>query len=269
MSKPIIAYTRVSTQKQGQSGLGLEAQQAAIARFCAAEGYTVVKTFTEIETAKGADALDRRPQLKSALKQAAAYKSSIVVAKLDRLSRDVAFISGLMAQGVPFIVTEIPNADPFMLHIYAAVAEQERTKISERTKAALAAAKASGSSSATRTARSRSPPRSSSRGWRRCASGPMLGPSSSATSLSNTLARAPTPSPKALNERGYCRRPAAASGRRARSSTFAHAWRLRREPTCSAIMRGARHGSARPASRRNLAPRVSRGGARARARHCY
>jgi DNA invertase Pin-like site-specific DNA recombinase len=144
MSKPIIAYTRVSTQKQGQSGLGLEAQQAAIARFCAAEGYTVVKTFTEIETAKGADALDRRPQLKSALKQAAAYKSSIVVAKLDRLSRDVAFISGLMAQGVPFIVTEIPNADPFMLHIYAAVAEQERTKISERTKAALAAAKARG-----------------------------------------------------------------------------------------------------------------------------
>ena len=67
-----------------------------------------------------------------------------MVAKLDRLSRDVAFISGLMAQGVPFIVTEIPNADPFMLHIYAAVAEQERTKISERTKAALAAAKARG-----------------------------------------------------------------------------------------------------------------------------
>ena len=68
----------------------------------------------------------------------------MVVAKLDRLSRDVAFISGLMSEGVPFIVTEIPNADPFMLHIYAAVAEQERTKISERTKAALAAAKARG-----------------------------------------------------------------------------------------------------------------------------
>lgn len=144
MSKPIVAYIRVSTQKQGQSGLGLESQQAAIERFCAAEGYSVVKTFTEIETAKGADALERRPQLKSALRQASAYKSSIVVAKLDRLSRDVAFISGLMAQGVPFIVTEMPNADPFMLHIYAAVAEQERTKISERTKAALAAAKARG-----------------------------------------------------------------------------------------------------------------------------
>jgi DNA invertase Pin-like site-specific DNA recombinase len=144
MRKPIVAYIRVSTQKQGQSGLGLEGQQAAIERFCAAEGYEITRTLVEIETAKGVDALERRPQLKAALKRAAAYKCSVVVAKLDRLSRDVAFISGLMAQGVPFIVTEIPNADPFMLHIYAAVAEQERTKISERTKAALAAAKARG-----------------------------------------------------------------------------------------------------------------------------
>ena len=144
MNKPIITYIRVSTQKQGQSGLGLESQQAAIERFCAAEGYAVTQSFTEVESAKGADALDRRPQLNAALKRAAVYRCPIVVAKLDRLSRDVALISGLMAQGVPFIVTEIPNADPFMLHIYAAVAEQERTKISERTKAALAAAKARG-----------------------------------------------------------------------------------------------------------------------------
>ena len=80
MSKQIIAYTRVSTQKQGQSGLGLEGQKAAIARFCAAEGYAVTQTFTEIETAKGVDALERRPQLKSALRRAAAYKCPIVVA---------------------------------------------------------------------------------------------------------------------------------------------------------------------------------------------
>src|SRR5215204_2032644 len=144
MSRPIIAYIRVSTARQGQSGLGLEAQTAAIERFCAAKGYELSQSFTEIETAKGDDALERRPQLKAALRRASAYKCPIVVAKLDRLSRDVAFISGLMAQGVPFVVTEIPNADPFMLHIYAAVAEQERTKISERTKAALAAAKARG-----------------------------------------------------------------------------------------------------------------------------
>ena len=144
MSKPIIAYCRVSTQKQGASGLGLEGQRAAIVRFCATEGYEVAQTFIEIETAKGADALDRRPQLGAALRRASAYRCPIAVAKLDRLSRDVHFISGLMTKRVPFIVTEHPRADPFMLHIYAAVAEAERTKISERTKAALAAAKARG-----------------------------------------------------------------------------------------------------------------------------
>jgi DNA invertase Pin-like site-specific DNA recombinase len=144
MTRPIVAYMRVSSPKQGHSRLGLEAQQVAIAQFCLAEGYEVSQTFAEVESAKGPDALDRRPQLKAALKRAAAYRCPVVIAKLDRLSRDVAFISGLMAQGIPFIVTEMPNADPFMLHIYAAVAEQERLKISERTRAALAAAKARG-----------------------------------------------------------------------------------------------------------------------------
>ena len=98
-----------------------------------------------MESCKGADALDLRPQLAAALSAARKAKCSIVVAKLDRLSRDVAFVSGLMAQRVPFIVAELGrDADPFMLHLYAALAEKERRLISERTKAALAAKKASG-----------------------------------------------------------------------------------------------------------------------------
>lgn len=140
-----IAYIRVSTQRQGKSGLGLEAQKAAIARFCEAEGFGLAGEFVEVESGKGADALALRPVLNDALKAAQKLKAVIVVAKLDRLSRDVAFISGLMAQRVKFVVTELgAEADPFMLHIYAALAEKERSLISQRTKAALAAAKARG-----------------------------------------------------------------------------------------------------------------------------
>jgi DNA invertase Pin-like site-specific DNA recombinase len=143
--KPIIAYIRVSTQQQGKSGLGVEAQGAAIMRFAEAEGFLVSQVFTEVETGKGSDALEKRPQLAAALAEAKRLKCSVVVAKLDRLSRDVAFIAGLMAQRVPFIVCDLGvNADPFMLHIYAAVAEKERRMIGERTKNALAAAKARG-----------------------------------------------------------------------------------------------------------------------------
>ena len=143
--KPIIAYCRVSTDRQGKSGLGLEAQRDAIARFVEANGFHVMGEEIEVETGKGADALDRRPKLKSALDLAKKHKCSIVVAKLDRLSRDVHFISGLMTNRVAFIVAELgPDVDPFMLHIYAAVAEKERALISQRTKAALAAAKARG-----------------------------------------------------------------------------------------------------------------------------
>ena len=97
------------------------------------------------ETGKGSDALDRRPQLAAALAAAKAAKCSVIVAKLDRLSRDVAFVAGPMAQRVPFIVAELGwDADPFMLHLYAALAEKERRLISERTKAALAAKKSAG-----------------------------------------------------------------------------------------------------------------------------
>ena len=140
-----VAYLRVSTQRQQRSGLGIEAQRAAIERFAEAESLTIIAEFVEAETGKGADALDRRPQLAAALATAKAAKCCVVVAKLDRLSRDVAFVAGLMAQRVPFIVAELGrDADPFMLHLYAALAEKERRLISERTRAALAAKKAAG-----------------------------------------------------------------------------------------------------------------------------
>jgi DNA invertase Pin-like site-specific DNA recombinase len=143
--KHAIAYYRVSTQQQGRSGLGIAAQQAAVARFCEAEGYELQGSYTEVETGKGCDALDRRPQLSAALAAARKARCPVIVSKLCRLSRDVAFISGLMAQRVPFIVTELgADADPFMLHIYAALAEKERALISARTKAALAAKKQRG-----------------------------------------------------------------------------------------------------------------------------
>src|SRR4030088_1671562 len=140
-----VAYLRVSTQQQQRSGLGIEAQRAAIERFAAAESLLITAEYSEFETGKGADALDRRPQLAAALAAARRAKCSIVVSKLDRLSRDVAFVSGLMAQRVPFIVAELGrDEDPFMLHLYAALAEKERRLISELTSAALQAKKASG-----------------------------------------------------------------------------------------------------------------------------
>jgi DNA invertase Pin-like site-specific DNA recombinase len=141
----MIVYYRVSTQKQGRSGLGLEAQRGTVTRFAEAEGLSIAAEFIEVETGKGSDALARRPQLAAALAAAKKLKCAVIVAKLDRLSRDVAFIAGLMAQRVPFIVAELgADADPFMLHIYAALAEKERRMISERTRHALAAAKARG-----------------------------------------------------------------------------------------------------------------------------
>jgi DNA invertase Pin-like site-specific DNA recombinase len=141
VKKPAVAYIRVSTKGQGKSGLGLDAQRDTVARFANAEGFHIVQSFDEVETAKG-DTLARRPQLAAALKVARKLKGPVIVAKLDRLSRDVHFISGLMSEKVPFIVAELgADTDPFMLHIYAALAEKERRLISERTKAGLAAAK--------------------------------------------------------------------------------------------------------------------------------
>jgi DNA invertase Pin-like site-specific DNA recombinase len=141
--KTAIAYIRVSTQKQGKSGLGLEAQQALIQRFADQEGILIAQTFTEIQSGKDDD--QKRPQLSAALEAARKAKAPVVVAKLDRLSRDVHFISGLMKHRVSFIVADLgADTDPFMLHIYAALAEKERRMISERTKQALASAKANG-----------------------------------------------------------------------------------------------------------------------------
>ena len=141
--RPAIGYIRVSTSKQGRTGLGLEAQQEALQRFAEAEGFAFAETFTEVESGKHGD--DHRPELAKALERARKAKAPIIVAKLDRLSRDVHYISGLMKHRVPFIVTELgADTDPFMLHIYAALAEKERRMISERTKAALRAAKERG-----------------------------------------------------------------------------------------------------------------------------
>jgi DNA invertase Pin-like site-specific DNA recombinase len=145
MSENVISYCRVSTVRQGKSGLGLEAQRTTIKRFADAEGLNIARELVEIETGAGTDALDLRPQLRLALDMARRLKCPIVVAKLDRLSRNVAFISSLMESRVAFVVAELGNAVPsFMLHIYAAVAQEERRIISERTRAALAAAKARG-----------------------------------------------------------------------------------------------------------------------------
>jgi DNA invertase Pin-like site-specific DNA recombinase len=140
-----IGYVRVSTTSQGRSGLGLEAQRAAIAQFAHSEGLKISEVFEEVETGSGSDALERRPKLAAALLAARKSKSPVLVAKLDRLSRDVHFISGLMAHRVEFVVCDLGRqSDPFVLHLYAALAEKERGMIAARTKSGLKAAKRRG-----------------------------------------------------------------------------------------------------------------------------
>ncbi len=141
-----VAYVRVSTTRQGQSGLGLEAQREAVERYLNGGDWQLLETFTEVETGKGADALDKRPQLRAALAYAKKHKATLIIAKLDRLARNVHFVSGLLEQrsGVPIIAADMPDADVTMLQIYAVMAEREARVIGERTKAALAAAKARG-----------------------------------------------------------------------------------------------------------------------------
>ncbi|HEY9217263.1 MAG TPA: recombinase family protein [Phenylobacterium sp.] len=140
----VVAYYRVSTERQGRSGLGLDAQRDTVLAYLNGGDWKLIAEFTETETGKGSNALAKRPELRSALDTARRAKATLVIAKLDRLARNVHFISGLMESGVPFVAADMPTADRFQLHIYAALAEREAKLISERTKAALAAAKARG-----------------------------------------------------------------------------------------------------------------------------
>lgn len=136
-----IAYYRVSTRKQGQSGLGLEAQREAVARHIAACGGKLIAEYTEVESGKRAT---NRPQLASALSHARGKSATLVIAKLDRLARNVAFTAALMESGADFVCCDNPNANRLTIHILAAVAEDEARRISERTTAALAAARRRG-----------------------------------------------------------------------------------------------------------------------------
>lgn len=135
-----VAYYRVSTAEQGRSGLGIEAQKAALLAYLNGGKWSLVGQFIEVETGKN----DARPQLAAALAHCRLMGATLLIAKLDRLSRDVHFISGLMKADVPFVAVDMPNAQPFELHIRASLAEEEARMISARTKAALAAAKARG-----------------------------------------------------------------------------------------------------------------------------
>ena len=135
-----VAYYRVSTDEQGRSGLGLEAQKKAVEEFLNGGDWDLVAEFTEVESGGKSD----RPELEEALKLCKRRKATLVIAKLDRLARNVHFISGLMERGVKFCAVEFPNADPFMLHVHAAMGEHERRLISQRTKAGLERAKARG-----------------------------------------------------------------------------------------------------------------------------
>jgi DNA invertase Pin-like site-specific DNA recombinase len=134
--REIVSYIRVSTEGQHKSGLGEEAQRRALTEFATQHGLRIAASYSD--TASGGAPLTKRPGLAAAILDARKRKCPVVVARLDRLSRDVHFISGLMAEKVPFVVTAFGlDVDPFMLHIYAAVAQKERALISQRTKDAL------------------------------------------------------------------------------------------------------------------------------------
>lgn len=139
-----IAYHRVSTAKQGQSGLGLEAQQIAVAAYLNGGAWELIMEFQEVETGKGADPLAKRPQLRAALKACRDHGATLIIAKLDRLARNVHFVSGLMESKVKFVACDMPEANELTIHIMAAFAEHEAKRIGQRTKDALAVARGHG-----------------------------------------------------------------------------------------------------------------------------
>ena len=144
MTDKFITYFRVSTQKQGVSGLGLEAQRQAVSAYLSGRAKTVLEEFLEVETGKGANALEKRPQLRLALERCRKIGATLLIAKLDRLARNVHFVSGLMESRVRFVACDLPEASDLTIHIMAAFAEHEAKRISERTREALTAAKARG-----------------------------------------------------------------------------------------------------------------------------
>jgi DNA invertase Pin-like site-specific DNA recombinase len=139
-----VVYLRVSTQQQGRSGLGLEAQRQLVETYLSDGKHQVLGEYVEVETGKGADALARRPKLAEALTLCKKHGATLVIAKLDRLARNVAFVAGLMESGVDFVAADMPQANKVMIQMHAVMSEWERDQISARTKAALAAAKARG-----------------------------------------------------------------------------------------------------------------------------
>ena len=136
-----VSYLRVSTRRQGESGLGLEAQRAAVAAWLNGGDWQLVEEHVEVESGKR---VDNRPALSKAFDACRAFNAKLVIAKLDRLSRDAHFLLGLQKAGVEFVAVDMPHANRLTVGIMALVAEQEREAISQRTKAALAAAKARG-----------------------------------------------------------------------------------------------------------------------------